>query len=322
MIKITPSLAVLLMMTTIPFSSAHADTKGAVSEGIPEVATLSSIGLTAAYSDLAYGTVSDAQKLDVYLPDGKEGAYPVVMFVHGGGFAFGDKTMSLPGIVKVLLERNIAVVTVNYRLSGEAQFPAASQDLGRAIEFVRAHGSEYGLDAARLITMGESAGANLVSLSGTAAASEVMRGELLDPATDIRPQGVVALYPPVDFLQMDTLMSEQGCENPNHDAVDSFESIYLGGALQTMRDAATASNPTSYIDESTPPFFVENGSADCQIGTAQSALIVEALKAQNIPTVYTLLEGAGHGGDAFEAADNAAIITDWVLQTVGPRSAQ
>lgn len=309
-----------VLATGLSLPHLHAETSPRIPEGIPVVATLASKGFTPTYADVAYGDQSEAQRLDIYLPSDNNTSHPVALFVHGGGFAFGDKTMSLPGIVGSLLQHGIAVATVNYRMSGEAKFPAAPQDLGRAIEFIRSQSGRYQLDPQRLVTMGESAGANLAALSGTAAGATVMRGALVNPQADIRPQGVVALYPPVDFLQLDTLLAQQGCHDATHDSGDSFESRYLGGPLQRMRNAAITSNPITYIDEKTPPFFVENGDNDCKVGTAQSILLVDALRTKQIPTTYVQLKGAGHGGSAFEAKDNADRIAKWTLSVLGSAS--
>lgn len=313
--KISRILMTLLVLST----QVHAETtKPDLSHlnlnGLPAIVTLDSIGLTPTYANLAFGQQSDSQKLDIYLPANPEQkSYPVVMFIHGGGFMFGDKSMSLPSIVKGLLDNGIAVVTTNYRLSKEATFPAAPQDIGRAIEFIKTHATDYHIDTSKLVMMGESSGANLAALSGTAFDSSVMRGALNNPQADIRPLGVVALYPPVDFLQLDRLMIKQGCtQGANHSEPDSFESQYLGGQIQKKKAEARAANPITYIDSNTPPFFVENGSNDCQVGTAQSQLLVNALKKKKIAVDYTLLEGAGHGGKAFEENQNVMKIVQWV----------
>lgn len=284
---------------------------------LPPMVSLASAGLTPKFADQVYGEKSAAQRFDVYLPANGNSPYPMVMFIHGGGFRMGDKTMVSPAIVKGLLDAGYAVISTNYRLSTEATFPAAPQDIGLAIEFLRNNADQYDVNPDQLIVMGESAGANLAALSGTAAANGVLRGALLDRDSDIRPQGVVALYPPVDFQQLDSLMQEQGCENPNHNAADSFESLYLGGAITSKTAEAEAANPVSHIDSRTPPFMIENGNKDCQIGSAQASLLVNALKGRLVPVSYTQLDGAGHGGPEFETSANISAMTDWMRKTLG-----
>lgn len=282
--------------------------------GLPPIEFLSDFGLTPAFADQPYGRVSDSQKLDVYLPAQGKGPFPVAIFLHGGGFRYGDKGSSIPPIVKAVLGKGVAVATVNYRLSGEATFPAAPRDVARAIEYLRAQAGRLHLDGARLVVMGESAGANLASLAGVAATAPLMRAELVDPHADIRPLGVVALFPPVDFAQLDSLLARQGCTGQAHAQAGSFEARYLGGAFTTVPERVKAANPITYIDAQTPPFLIQNGSADCMVGTGQSQLLVAALKAAGRNVTYTLIPGAGHGGAPFETPQNAALIADWVAR--------
>jgi acetyl esterase/lipase len=92
------------------------------------------------HSDLAYATQSEAQKLDLYIPAAGTGPFPVVIMVHGGGFMFGDKAdgAGLTGVDQ-LLAAGYAVASINYRLSGEAQYPAQIQDAKAAVRFLRAN---------------------------------------------------------------------------------------------------------------------------------------------------------------------------------------
>lgn len=81
------------------------------------------------YKDLAYATISETQKLDLYIPTTGNGPFPVVIMIHGGGFMFGDKAdgAGLTGVDQ-LLAAGYAVASINYRLSGEAQYPAQIYD--------------------------------------------------------------------------------------------------------------------------------------------------------------------------------------------------
>ena len=109
--------------------------------------------VTPTYEDVAYATTSDTQKLDIYLPFG-DGPFPAVVMFHGGGFLFGDKT-DIPDLVgKALLNDGYAIVGVNYRLSGEAKFPAAVQDVKAAVGFLHANAANYNLNPDEFVTLG------------------------------------------------------------------------------------------------------------------------------------------------------------------------
>ena len=91
------------------------------------------------YLDVPYADISPAQKLDIYLPDAGDGPFPVAIYIHGGAFMHGDKADSSIHSFLFGLERGYAVASLNYRLSGEAIFPAGVQDVKAAVRFLRAH---------------------------------------------------------------------------------------------------------------------------------------------------------------------------------------
>ncbi|MFP6685440.1 MAG: alpha/beta hydrolase [Polyangiaceae bacterium] len=101
-------------------------------------------------------------RLDVYLPQGRSGPIPTLLYVHGGGFRILSKdTHWIMGLM--LARSGIAVFNVNYRLAPKHPFPAALEDCSRALAWVLDRASSFGADPDRLIFAGESAGANLVT---------------------------------------------------------------------------------------------------------------------------------------------------------------
>ena len=91
------------------------------------------------WQDIAYANLSPSQKLDIYLPDEGDGPFPVIVSVHGGAFMFGDKVDGQLTPMLEGLKRGYAVVSINYRLSGEALFPANITDVKAAIRGVKAN---------------------------------------------------------------------------------------------------------------------------------------------------------------------------------------
>ena len=92
--------------------------------------------------DIAYANQSQAQKLDIYLPDEGDGPYPVILSIHGGAFKSGDKGDGQVNAMLEGLKRGYAVVSINYRLSGEAIWPAQIQDVKAAIRWIRANSKQ------------------------------------------------------------------------------------------------------------------------------------------------------------------------------------
>lgn len=118
--------------------------------------------------DLPYASLSPAEKLDIYLPGTGAGPYPVIVYVHGGGWGVSDKRAAeLEPALKNGLAHGYAVVSVNYRFSKEALFPAQILDVKAAIRWLRANGSKHELESKTIAVWGTSAGGQLAALMGT-----------------------------------------------------------------------------------------------------------------------------------------------------------
>ena len=264
---------------------------------------MATVKATPVAKDVAYAATSATQKLDVYVPEG-DGPFPVVIDLHPGGFMVGDK--SNPAAADELLAAGYAVVSPNYRLSGEATFPAPIQDAKAAVRWVRANAEQYRLDPERIAAFGQSAGGNLAALLGTSCgAAELEGAELGNADQSSCVQAVVDWFGPIDFLTMDEQFAGTSCP-ATHDAADSPESKLLGGPVQTLPDAAKVANPITYVSPKAPPFFIQHGTADCNVPPQQSQqlydALVQAIGAEKVS--LTLIEGAGHGGPQFTETAN------------------
>ncbi len=258
------------------------------------LASCSSALPTPDHADLAYAQVSPNQTLDLYLPAGP-GPFPLVINIHGGGFMMGDKGMLDAPIAEALLARGIAVASIDYRLSGEARFPAAIEDAKAAVRFLRANAGRYRLDPERFLAFGQSAGGNLASLVGTTGNAAMFDNPALgNPGVSSRVSAVIDWFGPSDFALMDEQAKAQGC-TPDHGAADSPESTYLGAPIATVPDKVKAASPLTYIDRDDPPFLLQKGSEDCMVPVGQSELLADALNKAGVPTEYWVLDGAGHG---------------------------
>ena len=261
------------------------------------------------HADLAYASVSDTQKLDLYIPEGT-GPFPVVIMVHGGGFMFGDKSdgAGLTGVDQ-LLAAGYAVASINYRLSGEAQYPAQIFDAKAAVRFLRANASQYNLNPDKFGAWGASAGGNLVSLLGTTCGVAELEGDLGNKDQSSCVQAVVDWFGPIDFLKMQEQLTEAGC-SASTDEASSPESKLVGAPIQTVPEKVALTNPMNYITPDDAPFLIENGTADCNIPPVQNKNLADALSAVigADHVTYVSLEGAGHGGSQFETAENLAMV--------------
>lgn len=159
------SAVVLFVLMSVSFATVSAQPpSGGRGGGGGAMGTPSTITPTAA--DVAYAELSEAQKLDLYVPETGEAPYPLVIYIHGGAFMMGDKAMSANEL-DPLINAGFAVASLNYRLSGEALFPAQVHDVKAAVRWLRANAETYGIDPDNFAAWGASAGGNLVAMLGT-----------------------------------------------------------------------------------------------------------------------------------------------------------
>ena len=279
--------------------------------------TPANLSVTPTHQDVAYTLTEGTQKLNLYLPAG-DGPFPVVLNIHGGGFKFGDRSMVSAALGQALLDAGYAIASVDYRLSGEATFPSAVQDVKAAVRFLRANAAAYKLNPDKIGAFGFSAGGNLASLLGTTGdVAEFDDPALGNEGVSSRVQAVVDWYGPTDFSQMDAQAKAQGCgtSDQKHGAADSFESLYLGAAVSESPELAQKANPITYITPDDSPFLLQKGDQDCTVPVGQSQLLADALQAAALDVQFDLLSGVGHGDSGtpvFESADNVQVVIDFL----------
>ncbi|MBI5963199.1 MAG: alpha/beta hydrolase [Chloroflexi bacterium] len=232
--------------------------------------------------DITYCTMEGVElKMDVYYPSSKDEAWPVTMYVHGGGWSSGDKAQGA-GIMEIpLLQRaGFLAVSVNYRLSPEYSFPVMIEDVKCAVRYLRAHATQYNLDPNRIGVWGGSAGGHLVAMLGTTDAGAGFDvGEYLDQSS--RVQAVVDMFGPADL----TVQFEGGYEKTRF-VFNDF-------------DAALAS-PVTYVSADDPPFLILHGEADQLVPIEQSQILLAALRAAGVPSELVTVTNAGHSFKAEE----------------------
>lgn len=257
--------------------------------------------------DLPYASLSPTQKLDIYLPDQGDGPFPIILHIHGGGFEIGDKRdIHLLAYLKAL-RRGYAVVSVNYRLSGEAIFPAGLQDIKASIRWVRANATAYLLDGDRIAACGGSAGGNYAAMVClTPSVTEFDDPRLGNQQYPCHVQAAVDMFGPTDFLRMDAQLNENGFGPGDHGEAYSPESKYLGARLADVPLKVALANPMTYIHEHMPPLLIQHGRLDSMVPVQQSIIFVEKLEKYVSPDRFDfdIIEGAGHGDPLFETDEN------------------
>lgn len=230
-------------------------------------------GVAAAF-DVPYQTLAGYRPLtlDLYQPRPRNYALPLLVFVHGGGFGGGDSRHSgsfedFPATLAALAAQGYVVASVNYRLSGEARFPAALLDVKAAIRWLKTHAV---IDATRVAVWGAGSGGHLAALAGVSCGVPALSANDLpaDAPSDCV-QAVIDWNGPTDTRTAATAGGFNATESD------------LGGFLGCEPAAcppglAKLANPVSYVSATSPSFLIVNGGEDAQNLTA-------ALKAKGAP---------------------------------------
>ena len=249
----------------------------------------------------------DRQQLDLYLPDDRNPARPLVVWLHGGAWWAGSKE-ECPA--QVLVAHGYAVASVGYRLSHQAHLPAQLEDCKAAIRWLRAHAADYGIDPQRIGVWGESAGGHLAALLGTTGERrEYDVGEHLDQSSEV--QCVVDFFGPANFLLWG------GPEYPPMESPDSGIYRLLGGPVSQHRESARLASPVYSVDRRSAPFLILHGAKDEVVPLHQSQELHAALTNAGVESTLWIEEAAGHGGPCFTAPVNFQRIADFLGRHLG-----
>lgn len=270
---------------------------------------------TQKYFDIAYAAQSYAQRLDLYFPNDKPGPYPLIVHFHGGAFMFGTKRdINLLPILRSL-DQGYALASVEYRLSGEARFPALVYDCKAAIRYLRAHASALNIDPDMFIAWGPSAGGYLAAMMGVTGGNPAFEDlSMGNPEVSSQVQAVVDWCGPTgDFCLMDNQVRTNGIGAADHDHSLSPESRLLGCAIQRVRELSRLAAPITHVGESVPPFLIQHGEADGIVPFQQSidfADRIARIAGKNRVTLRTYVGKGHHGEPWFDYPD----ITDEVFK--------
>jgi acetyl esterase/lipase len=160
-----------------------------------------------------------AMVLDLYIPSEHKEPLPLVVFIHGGGWEHGSHRDFRPAAM-AFAKRGFATATVEYRLAGEAMFPAAIYDVKAAIRWLRAHAKEYHLDPKRFGITGGSAGGNIAVLTAVTFGDSRFEGPAnhLEQSSEI--QCVVSMYGAMSWTAPNWTRSEPGSHLMNETLPD------------------------------------------------------------------------------------------------------
>lgn len=231
-------------------------------------------------------------QLDLVRPHGK-GPFPVVVFVHGGGWVMGSRKTYLPYMVAPV-EQGYVAVAVSYRLAPQHPFPAALHDVKCAIRWLRANAAQFGIDAERIGVVGYSAGGNLVSLLGTTADVPALEGKGGSAGQSSRVRAVVSYYGIADVPEMQRLSQSAQMPFVEQTGMQYALSSYFGDEPTTRDAAARLASPVRHVHKQAAPMLLIHGTRDQQVPLEQSQRFEARLKEVGVEASLLKVEGAVH----------------------------
>lgn len=264
--------------------------------------------------------------LDLYRPAGTRGPLPVIIFIHGGGFVLGDRSMS-PDLRRYFARDGFAMASIDYRLLPGTPFPGAIEDVRTAVRWLRANANRLGLDPRHIGLWGTSAGAYLATMAGLAPPELYTGVEHGEQSSAV--SCVLDGYGPTDFAQLDAQRAAaaatlepltRGIDALPNPAVESERQMtaevrtlfargaaaFLGGSREEIPDIWRASNPAIHARRDAPAFLIMHGLSDRAIPHAQSVLLYEALAAADTDVTLRLIHGLPHTFFNMPGIDEAA----------------
>lgn len=202
---------------------------------------------------------------------------PAVMLIHGGGWREG-RAGQLSRYALDLAAAGFVAVEANYRLSGEATFPAALTDVKAAVRWLRANAAGCGVDPGRVAVAGHSAGAHLAALASVTADERFEPNGAGVPNTPSRVDAVVGASGVYDF--------ERATD-------DEMVAQFLGGTAEERPDRYREASPVTYAGAA-PPTLLLHGTADGVVPPAQSGRYRDALAAAGVETNLFRAAGGDH----------------------------
>jgi acetyl esterase/lipase len=251
-------------------------------------------------------------RLDIYMPD-TDGPWPVVLFLHGGGWRDGDKSqLNSTQVAQLLNPLGYVVASANYRLYPDARFPAMIEDAKCAVRFMRANADKYKLNTDRIVAWGASAGGHLAALLGTTDPSQGWDvGEYLDQSSKV--QAVVDVSGPSDLtLGFKTVGLRQAALN----------------AFGIDKQLRLAGSPVTYVSAGDASFLILNGDKDPLIPIEQGQAMYNTLLQAGVPARLVIVKNGVHNLSAFDSNPTSPtqdelrqIIIDFIAQMSGNQQA-
>ena len=220
-------------------------------------------------------------KLDLWRNQSAKEPVPTLIYIHGGGWIFGDRTGAFPQLLPYF-QRGWNIVNVEYRMAPVSLAPAAVEDCRCALKWVIRNAKQFNLDVDRIVVTGHSAGGHL-SLTTGMITSEA---------------GLDVECPGEEILKVAAIVNWYGISDVN-DVLEgpdkkNYAEEWLGTQANRV-EIAKRTSPLTYVSRNSPPVISIHGDADDVVPYQHSVNLHKALDSANVPNELVTIKGGGHG---------------------------
>lgn len=227
------------------------------------------------HMDIPYGILPE-QTLDLYLPDSGDGPWPVIFYIHGGGWMFGTKTLGAITCIIRALQYGYAIISPNYRLAPSVTFPAFIYDVKTAVRWARAHAGQYNLDPNRFGMVGDSAGGHITLMLGYTAHHPEYEGEQYGwGGFSSAVQAICDLYGPSDLSadQRNWYRASKVKRFPYPGKDPGYEPMFGTNNVDLLK----LISPISFVTKDIPPTMIMHGFLDGIVAYQHSEILAEKI---------------------------------------------
>jgi len=216
--------------------------------------------------------------LDVFAPKQQAQARTAFIMIHGGGWRTGNRTQHYP-LVQALAARGYVCFTPEYRLSTEALFPTAIYDLKAAVRWVKANAATYGIDTAKIVIGGFSAGGELAAFMGVTGNMPLFEGAGCNNGFNTKVNAIVDIDGTLSFTHPE---SGEGDDSKSTSAA----TYWFGYGKKENKGLWDAASPLTYVGSQTPPtLFLSSSVVHMHAGRA------DFIKVLNEYGIYSEVHG-------------------------------
>lgn len=230
--------------------------------------------------------------VDIHVPEVAAGPVPLILYIHGGAWLFGTRSVFSPVYIGLadpfaaMVEAGFAVASVEYRLSGEAIWPASLHDVAAGFRYIVARADELGIDVSRTAVWGESAGGHLAMSLAFRQHDPIAIG---DAGAPVPLPPIAALVDWYGVSDIRTIMNDFPLPGP------SPESRLIGGGDPATDPLAADASPIEFASTRLPAALVMHGTGDSLVPCEGSRKVATAMEAAGTPVTAVFIDNAEHG---------------------------